>query len=239
MRRKTEDALEQADVVLFVTDARAGITALDKHFADWLRRQNKPVILGINKCESEAASAAGLAEGYGLGLGDPIALSAEHNIGFGDLYDALLPYFPEEVPEEDDDADHALPDESGLDALEGNDAYDFATQAPPEDATKPIKLAIVGRPNVGKSTLLNALVGYERSMTGPEAGITRDAIAVHWEWKRPRRSAWSIPPACARRARSITSSRSWRWTTRCAPSAWRRSFCSSSTPISCWKNRIC
>ena len=116
--------------------------------------------------------------------GEPIALSAEHNIGFGDLFDALTPYFPEIIPEEDADEEaNIYADEAGLDALEGRDDFDFVEALPPEDEEKPIKLAIVGRPNAGKSTLLNALVGYERSMTGPEAGITRDAIAVQWAWK--------------------------------------------------------
>lgn len=190
MRRQTEAALASADVVLFVLDGRAGITPLDKHFADWLRRQGKPVVLAVNKCESEAAAAAGLAEAYGMGLGDPIAMSAEHGIGFDDLYHAVKDYLPEDDAFADDDDDgSAGVDVDDLDALEGDAEFDFAALPEEEDIeVKPIKLAIVGRPNVGKSTLLNKIVGHERVMTGPEAGITRDAIAVQWQFEgRPFR----------------------------------------------------
>jgi GTP-binding protein len=182
MRQKTEAALDQADAVLFMVDGRVGLTPLDKHFAAWLRRQGKPVILGVNKCEGEQASAAGLAEAWSLGLGDPIPLSAEHGHGLADLYDQLTPFFPEEEEAAEAEEEGWTPDEAGLDALEGREDYDFAGgKAEPDD--RPLKLAIVGRPNVGKSTLLNALVGHDRVMTGPEAGITRDAIAVQWEFK--------------------------------------------------------
>ncbi len=182
MRRKTEDALGEADVVLFLVDGRAGITPLDRHFADWLRRQGKPVILGVNKCEGERASMAGVAEAWGLGLGDPIPMSAEHNEGLGDLFDALKPYFPEETESEAEEDDASI-DEQGLDALEGMEDYDFTGGQDDKAEEKPVKLAIVGRPNVGKSTLMNTILGHERVMTGPEAGITRDAIAVQWEYK--------------------------------------------------------
>jgi GTP-binding protein len=183
MRKKTEDALAEADAVLFIIDGRASVTPLDKHFADWLRRQGKPVILGVNKCESESATAAGIGEAWSLGLGTPIPLSAEHNIGFGDLFDALKPLFPEDAVVEEEEKEYdILADEEGLDALEGRDDFDFAANLPEEDEEKPIKLAIVGRPNVGKSTLMNAILGHERVMTGPEAGITRDAIAVQWQF---------------------------------------------------------
>jgi GTP-binding protein len=150
MRRQTEQAVAQADAVLFLIDARAGLTPLDRHFATWLRKQDTPVVLVANKCEGRIP-AAGLAEAFALGLGEPIPVSAEHGEGLGDLYDALRVHAP--------------------------DAPDAAPDAAPEG---PLQLAIVGRPNVGKSTLINRLVGEDRLLTGPEPGITRDAIAVEW-----------------------------------------------------------
>lgn len=184
MRRQTESALEQADAVLFMVDGRAGITPMDEHFAQWLRKQGKPIILAVNKSESERAVAAAMAEAYALGLGNPIAMSAEHNEGLGDLYDALKPYFDDAEEAEAAEAEDDLrADNADFDTLEGLEDYDFTGGAEDDAAEKPLKLAIVGRPNVGKSTLLNALVGQERVMTGPEAGITRDAIAVQWEFK--------------------------------------------------------
>lgn len=179
MRRQTEAALAHADVILFVVDGRVGITGMDKHFADWLRRQGKPVILGVNKCENEKAVSGAMAEAYSLGLGEPLPLSAEHNLGMEDLYHILSPYFPEEeiiVAEESSEENEDI----DFDAIEGLEDFEFVQE---EDAPeKPIKVAIIGRPNVGKSTLLNAIMGEERSMTGPEAGITRDAVAVDWEF---------------------------------------------------------
>ena len=164
MRRQTERALQSADLVLFLIDARAGLTALDRHFARWLRRQDLPVVLVANKCEGRAAE-AGLAEAYGLGFGDPVPLSAEHDLGFSDLRDAVAP-FAETAAETA--AKEALPEDA--ETAEG-------------EAGGPLQLAIVGRPNVGKSTLVNRLVGEDRVLTGPEAGITRDAIAVQWSYR--------------------------------------------------------
>ena len=158
MRQQTERALESADLVLFLIDARAGLTALDQHFARWLRRQDLPVVLVANKCEGRAAE-AGLAEAHGLGFGDPVPLSAEHDLGFSDLRDAVAA-LAEVTPLEDATAEETEGDEGG-----------------------PLQLAIVGRPNVGKSTLVNRLVGEDRVLTGPEAGITRDAIAVAWSYR--------------------------------------------------------
>jgi GTP-binding protein len=152
MRRQTEQALAAADVALFLIDARAGVTPLDAHFADWLRRGKTPVLLVANKSEGRAGD-AGAMEAYALGLGEPIALSAEHGEGLAELHDALLPYA----------------EKAGAEAVAAGE--------------KPLQLAIVGRPNVGKSTLANRLLGEERLLTGPEAGITRDAIAVDWEWR--------------------------------------------------------
>ena len=154
MQKQTEAAVEAAAAVIFVVDARAGITPLDEHFAQWLRRSALPVILLANKCEGRAAEAGAL-DAYRLGLGEPIPFSAEHGLGLRDLYDALRPHvLPEEEPEED---------------------------AAPEDGE--IQLAIIGRPNVGKSTLVNSLIGDDRLLTGPEAGITRDSIALRWTYK--------------------------------------------------------
>ncbi len=152
MRQQTEGALGAADVVLFLVDARAGLMPQDRDFAQLLRRRDKPAILVANKCEARADNADAF---FALGLGEPIAISAEHGEGMGELYAALAPLVREE----------ALP-------VAGKD-----------DADKPLLLAIIGRPNVGKSTLVNKLLGAERVLTGPEAGITRDAIAIDWAWR--------------------------------------------------------
>jgi GTP-binding protein len=189
MRRQTEQALERADVALFIIDARAGITPLDRHFANLLRRSKTPVLLVANKTEGKA-SQPGMFESYELGLGDPIPLSAEHGEGMADLVEALLPYAPPEdtgeVEEKDDGFDPSIP---------------VGDQPEPEeDRSKPIQIAIVGRPNVGKSTLLNSLLGEERVLTGPEAGMTRDAISVDWEW-RDRRFKLVDTAGMRRRAR--------------------------------------
>ena len=161
MRLQTERALQSSDLVLFLIDARAGLTALDRHFARWLRRQDLPVILVANKCEGRAGD-PGLAEAYGLGFGEPVPLSAEHDLGFSDLRDAVAPFAEAAVAED-------APAEGEVEA-EGEEGG-------------PLQLAIVGRPNVGKSTLVNRLVGEDRVLTGPEAGITRDAIAVAWTYR--------------------------------------------------------
>lgn len=152
MRAQTELAVDEADVSLFVIDAREGVTPADEIFAELLRRKGKPVVLAANKSESKA-SEAGVLEAFGLGLGEPVPISAEHGEGMADLFAAVAALAPD--PDEDDEAD-----------------------AP----GKPISIAIVGRPNAGKSTLVNRLIGEDRLLTGPEAGITRDAIPVDWEW---------------------------------------------------------
>jgi GTP-binding protein len=159
MSEQTERALGGADAVLFLIDARAGVTPVDRHFAERLRRRGLPVLLIANKTEGRAGD-AGLLDGYALGLGEPIPISAEHGEGMGELYDALRPVL-ERSP-----APSAGPEEE-----------------PTGQAPKPLQLAVVGRPNVGKSTLVNRLIGKERLLTGPEAGITRDAIAVEWHWR--------------------------------------------------------
>jgi GTPase len=184
MRAQTEGALKYADAVLFVIDGRTGLTPMDEHFAIWLRKQKKPVILAVNKCENEKAAQTGAAEAYRLGFGEPLIISAEHNIGMEDIYHALEAYFPEESPLAEENLDRE--DFDNLDDIEGLEDYEFKQEE--DDPENPLKVAIVGRPNVGKSTLLNALVKDERVMTGPEAGITRDAIAVDWTYEdRPFR----------------------------------------------------
>jgi GTP-binding protein len=157
MRAQTERAIEEADVALFLIDAREGVTGLDEVFADILRRKGKAVVLAANKAEGSAGD-AGVLEAFRLGLGEPVAISAEHGEGMADLYAALAMVA---------DADEAEAD---------------------DEAGKPVRIAIVGRPNAGKSTLVNKLIGEDRLLVGPEAGITRDAIPVDWEWEgRPVR----------------------------------------------------
>lgn len=162
MQAQTERALSEADVGLMLIDARAGITPMDRHFTDWLRKSSVPIILVANKCEGKG-SQPGLFEAFELGLGEPVALSAEHGEGMADLYEALAPYIDQKNA---DDANTVLDDGLSEDLPTG-----------------PLQLAIIGRPNVGKSTLVNRLIGDERVITGPEPGVTRDAISVSWDWK--------------------------------------------------------
>jgi GTP-binding protein len=155
MRAQTEAAVRDADAALFMIDARQGVTPLDEEIGRWLRVETTPVVLVANKAESNAGE-AGILDAYRLGLGEPVAISAEHGEGVADLFEALRPHVEHEhfEAEDEEDGEHA-----------------------------PLKLAIVGRPNAGKSTLVNTMVGEERMITGPEAGITRDSISIEWEWE--------------------------------------------------------
>jgi len=157
MRAQTEAAILEADVVLFVIDARAGILPADQPFAELVRRAGCPVILIANKAES-GAGLSGAYEAFSLGLGDPIPFSAEHGEGIGELHDALSEVLPQ--PDEDDEDE--------------------------DPSDRSLKVAIVGRPNAGKSTLINRMLGEERLLVGPEAGITRDSISLDWEWRGRR-----------------------------------------------------
>ncbi|MCK6417529.1 MAG: ribosome biogenesis GTPase Der [Alphaproteobacteria bacterium] len=188
MRQQTQAALQKANAVLFVIDGRAGITPTDAHFADWLRKQKKPIILAANKSENEKAVQSALGEAYSLGLGDPIPISAAHGTGMEDIYYRLRDLMPapaaSSTTQEDEAASKAtLENDVTLDAIEGIEDYEFEQE---EEEEKSLKIAIIGRPNVGKSTLLNAILGEERVITGPEAGLTRDAIAVDWEFEDQR-----------------------------------------------------
>jgi len=181
MRRQTEQAVEEADLVFFVVDARAGLTPMDRHFADWLRRAGRPVVLLANKCEGWA-SEAGSMEAYALGLGAPLQVSAEHGLGLQDMQDILLEKMTagDAPPPEEATPDDVFPE--GGETPEDEEAPD-GEAASDDEKQGPLHLAIVGRPNVGKSTLINRLIGEDRLLTGPEAGITRDAIAIDWVYR--------------------------------------------------------
>ncbi len=158
MRAQTEAAVREADVALFLIDAREGLTSMDEEIGRWLRQEDTPVIVAANKAEGRGGE-AGRLEAYKLGLGDPFAISAEHGEGLVDLFEALRPHIEREE----------------FNAVEEDD----------EREDGPLKLAIVGRPNAGKSTLVNKMLGEERMITGPEAGITRDSISIEWLWNDP------------------------------------------------------
>jgi GTP-binding protein len=173
MRRLTERAVDMADICLFMIDARAGVTPTDQVFADILRKRSAHVILAANKGEGAAAD-AGVIEAYSLGLGEPIRLSAEHGEGLNDLYSQLMPI--SDGFEEDAARDVSPETDVDLDEDEDDTAIPMPTR------NKPMQIAVVGRPNAGKSTLINKILGEDRLLTGPEAGITRDAISLQIDW---------------------------------------------------------
>lgn len=182
MRERTLMALDKSDIALFIIDGVVGVTATDEHFARIVRRSGKPVLMVVNKADTKRAR-ENLAEAYSLGLGDPFFVSAAHGEGLSDLYHAIMEHMPPEIAEEDEETSERVgrrPDDEGLDSIEGDENYEFVDH---EDVSqKPIQVAVVGRPNAGKSTLVNAIIGEDRVLTGPEAGITRDPIAIDWAW---------------------------------------------------------
>lgn len=180
MRAQTEIAIAEADLIFFVVDAKSGLLPDDRAFAEIVRRAGKPVVLVANKAEARGAQ-AGMLEAWELGLGEPVPISAEHGQGLPDLRDAVIAALGEDrvFAGEQDEA----PAES--DVLIGEDIADPDAE-PAYDETKPMRIAVVGRPNAGKSTLINSLIGEERLLTGPEAGITRDSISVDWQWRGRR-----------------------------------------------------
>jgi len=171
MRLQTEKAIEESAAALFLIDARAGVTPLDQRFGQMLRESGKPVILVANKTESSAGD-AGILDAWSLALGEPIPVSAEHGHGLGDLYRALRPLIAEATA-------------AAAAAAEDDGAEEW------DSPLKPLRVAIVGRPNAGKSTLVNRLLGEDRMLTGPEAGLTRDSISIEWRWQAPDRD-WPV-----------------------------------------------
>lgn len=177
MQDKTLMAVSQADVLLFVINGQEGVNPVDEAMARYIRQMNKPTILLVNKADTKKSNDTAL-EAYSLGLGEPLLISAAHNIGFDDLEDLLTPYLPELVEEEHEEEDAIFFDDTEFgEGISEEEASEII-----EDPTKPIKIAIVGRPNVGKSTLLNAIIGEERAITSPIAGTTRDPVTVQWQY---------------------------------------------------------
>ncbi|KFB10806.1 ribosome biogenesis GTPase Der [Nitratireductor basaltis] len=180
MRAQTEAAISEADLIVFMMDGRAGLMPDDRAFADVVRRSGKPVVLAVNKTDINSAE-AGVLEAWNLGLGEPVGLSAEHGRGMVELRDAIHAAMEEAgaLEEEAVEAPAAVVDAN---AMVGDD-IDPDEEDPGYDITKPVRIAVVGRPNAGKSTLINQIIGEDRLLTGPEAGITRDSISVDWSFK--------------------------------------------------------
>ncbi|RUW72667.1 MULTISPECIES: ribosome biogenesis GTPase Der [unclassified Mesorhizobium] len=182
MRQQTEIAIREADLIFFTIDAKSGLLPDDRTFAEVVRKSGKPVVLVANKAEARGAQ-GGMLEAWELGLGEPIPVSAEHGQGMPDLRDAVIAALGEERAFGEDEQDDA--EIAASEVLIGEDITDPDAE-PVYDDTKPMRIAVVGRPNAGKSTLINALIGEERLLTGPEAGITRDSISVDWDWRGRR-----------------------------------------------------
>ncbi|RYE73927.1 MAG: ribosome biogenesis GTPase Der, partial [Hyphomicrobiales bacterium] len=174
MRAQTEAAIDEADVSLFLVDAKHGLTPMDKTLAEMLRRRNKPVVLVANKSEARGSD-AGFYDAYTLGLGEPCPISAEHGQGMIDLRDAIVAAIGEEKAFGEEDVA-----ETDVEIRPTEEELDDENYEPVYDDTKPLRIAVVGRPNAGKSTLINRFLGEDRLLTGPEAGITRDSISVEW-----------------------------------------------------------
>jgi GTP-binding protein len=177
MRAQTEAAIDEADLSLFLVDAKHGLTPLDKTLAEMLRRRGKPVVLVANKSEARGSD-AGFYDAYSLGLGEPCPISAEHGQGMIDLRNAIVAAIGEDKAFGDEDVA-----ETDVDVRPTEEELDDENYEPVYDETKPLRIAVVGRPNAGKSTLINRFLGEDRLLTGPEAGITRDSISVEWKWK--------------------------------------------------------
>jgi len=177
MRAQTEIAIAEADLIFFMVDAKTGITPDDRTFAEIVRKSGKPVVLVANKAEARGAE-GGFLESWELGLGEPVAVSAEHGQGLPDLRDAVVEKLGKKVAFGDDEEDE---EPAISEPLIGEDIVDPDIE-PAYDDSKPMRIAVIGRPNAGKSTMINALIGEERLLTGPEAGITRDSISVDWDW---------------------------------------------------------
>ncbi len=176
---QTEAAIDEADITLFVVDAKAGLTPADQTLADMLRKRGRPVVLVANKSEAKGSD-GGFYDAFTLGLGEPIPISAEHGQGMIDLRDAIVEAIGEDraFPPEIDEP------ETNVDIFHDSEGADVDDEHEPEyDDTKPLRVAIIGRPNAGKSTLINRFLGEDRLLTGPEAGITRDSISVEWDWR--------------------------------------------------------
>ena len=191
MRAQTEEAIRAADLCLFMIDVKIGLTPQDQDFAELLRRSARKVILVANKAEARG-SEAGLLDAYAIGLGEPVGISAEHGEGMAELRDAMVetlgrgafrPQSAARKPREDGDQPDGELTQAEIDAAEAAALTDEEEPVEAYDETKPLRLAIVGRPNAGKSTLINRFLGEDRLLTGPEAGITRDSISVEWEWR--------------------------------------------------------
>ncbi|MEN7538738.1 ribosome biogenesis GTPase Der [Aurantiacibacter flavus] len=185
MLAQTQVSLAGADAALFVYDARSGLTPLDEEIARWLREQEVPVVLIANKSEGNAGE-SGIIEGWSLGMGEPVPVSAEHGEGIADLYTALSPLIAEkaELMQIAAEAEAAIEADRMRAAAEAAEAEGIELET--HDPAAPLALAIVGRPNAGKSTLVNRLLGEDRLLTGPEAGITRDSISIDWDWTEPK-----------------------------------------------------
>jgi GTP-binding protein len=177
MRAQTEAAIDEADLSLFVVDAKYGLTPVDKELAEMLRRRGKPVVLVANKSEAKGSD-GGFYDAYTIGLGEPVPISAEHGQGMLDLRDAIVEAIGEERAYAKNNEDVAVTNVDLPQEMEDDEDYE-----PEYDDTKPLRVAIIGRPNAGKSTLINRFLGEDRLLTGPEAGITRDSISVEWDWR--------------------------------------------------------